>query len=238
MKFKNIDHVCVVHCEQFSDRRSYLENVFKQLGLDNGYYSFYVNTYKDTLTKNVIDEHYDTSEKERNRELRVIGEDKYLSASISKGALSCGINHFMIWKDVIAKKWDNVLILEDDILFMKKSMSRLENVLSNVPKHYDIISLEDCAGLHASRYGLKITEDKCLYKIPDGRMRGGGAYIISNECCTKLVQFNENKRYTLEIDMQIWLYGSLGLLNMYWAEPHVFTQGSQNGVYKSSIQVK
>jgi hypothetical protein len=60
MKFKNIDQICVVHCEQFTDRRSYLENVFKQLGINNGYYSFYVNTYKDTLTQNVIDEHYDT----------------------------------------------------------------------------------------------------------------------------------------------------------------------------------
>ena len=119
---------------------------------------------------------------------------------------------------------------------MKESLSRLERVLSNLPKDYDVVSLEDGAGLHASRYGIKMTEDKSLYKIPDGRMRCTGAFIISNECCAKLVQLNEKKRYTLEIDMQMWLYGSLGLLNMYWAEPHVFTQGSQKGIYKSSIQ--
>ena len=38
--------------------------------------------------------------------------------------------------------------------------------------------------------------------------------------------------------MQLWFYGALKLIGIYWSSPTAFTQGSQKGVFKSEIQEK
>jgi GR25 family glycosyltransferase involved in LPS biosynthesis len=244
MKFLNIDHIYIVHCDQFQDRFKYLKKTFDNLNLSCDYYDFVTNTYKDTLTDTIISKYYNTNTDTRLTELKIIGEDKYLTKNISKGNISCGINHINIWNMVKESSFNNVLILEDDILFLEKSINNLVEVTMQLPKDFDIISLEDGAGLTVSNYiknknknnNNNIVPEKLLYKIPDGRMRCTGSYIINKNTCTKLLNLNNKRKFTLEIDMQLWLYGKLKLLNVYWAEPNVFTQGSQRGVYKSCIQ--
>ena len=238
MKFMNIDHIYIIHCKPFIQRYEYLTNTFRKLNIPDDYYDFVVNTHKTNLTNETISKYYTTNETIRMMELKIIGEDKYLNPEISKGAISCGINHIMVWEKILNEtSHKNILILEDDILFMENTINNLVEITMQIPKDYDIISLEDGAGLKVSNYITKnINPDKVLYKVQDGRMRCTGAYIINRKACAKLVKLNKQRKFSLEIDMQLWLYGKLHLLHIYWAEPNVFTQGSQRGVYKSEIK--
>lgn len=242
MRVSNIDHIIIIHCEQLTDRFKYLDEKLKSIGFQSDYYDFLVNTHKDTMTKEVVESYYTTDPNIRLKELQLIGEDKFLLKFINDGNVSCGINHVLAWKEIAKhSEWNNVLVLEDDTIITDTSLGNLCDVAQNLPNiesDFDIISLEDGAGMTVpNRYPqISINPDVPFYKSPDGRMRCTGAYIINKNACQKLVKLNKMRKFSLEIDMQLWLYGKLGLLNIYWAEPCVFTQGSQKGVYKSAIQ--
>lgn len=237
MKFINIDHIYVVHCTQYQDRYRYLKGKFDQLNISEDYYDFVVYTHKSDMTDETISKYYSTDSDIRHKELKVIGEDRYLTKEVSIGAISCGINHINIWQKVVDSENENVLILEDDILFDENTIKNMVEATMQLPERFSICSLEEGAGLRVTNYITRhIDPDKMFYKVPDGRMRCTGAYIINKDTCNRLVTLNKKRPFTLEIDMQLWLYGKLNLLDIYWAYPHVFTQGSQNGTYVSGIQ--
>lgn len=237
MKFVNIDHIYIVHCTQYPDRYEYLKNKFTQMKVPEDYYEFVVNTHKSDLTDEVISKYYTTDTEIRNKELKIIGEDRYLTKDVSKGNISCGINHLNIWEKVVESPHTNVLILEDDILFDENTIKNLVEATMQLPEKFSLCSLEEGAGLKVTNYITRhIDPDKMFYKVPDGRMRCTGAYITNKDTCNRLLTLNKKRKFSLEIDMQLWLYGKLRLLDVYWVYPHVFLQGSQNGTYESGIQ--
>lgn len=247
MKFPNIDHIYIICCGKFKDRKEYMEKVFKSLNMDESYYTFTMNdpalnfggnSYWESLTQDIIDEYYNSDVDERKKELMITEQIKYATEKVSLPDIAVSINHLLVWKDVVRKKYKNVLILEDDIIFFKESIERLFNVLKVLPDDYDLISLEDGAMMHATMYGHKIVPEKLLYKIATGRMRCTGAYLITDKACNKLCALQKKRKWTLEIDHIIDLYGKLELLTIYWAEPVAFTQGSQRGIYETGVQNK
>jgi GR25 family glycosyltransferase involved in LPS biosynthesis len=251
MRFDGLDHIYIVSCGKFPERRGYLEYIFQLINLDIDFYTFSMDKENlnftkgletkdigswETLTQNTIDLYYTEDPVQRKNELTIVNQKDHANPTISKAAIGLGINHLLIWKDIIKNGYKNVLILEDDTLFFNNSVKRLNSILANLPQYYDIISLEDGAMMHADMYGHKITSDKLLYKIDCGRMRCTGAYLITNKACNFMIRMNEKRKWSLEIDHVIDLYGHLKILSIHWAEPNVFTQGSQRGIYKSSIQ--
>ena len=239
MKFVNIDHIYIVHCTQYPERYEYLKNTFTHLNIPDDYYEFVINTHKSTLTDDIISKYYTTDADIRNKELKIIGEDRYLTKDVSKGNISCGINHLNIWEKVISSSHKNVLILEDDILFDENTIKHLVEATMQLPEKFSLCSLEEGAGLKVTNYITRnIDPDHMFYKVPDGRMRCTGSYITNKETCKRLINLNQKRKFSLEIDMQLWLYGKLKLLDIYWVYPHVFLQGSQNGTYESGIQIE
>lgn len=219
----------------------------KSLGFSEEYYTltlqdpalnFSENSYWESLDKKTIDQYYDVDIESRKKELIVTEQIKYAPVNISLADISVSISHLLVWKDAAKKKYKRVLVLEDDILFFPDSMRKLHAIVKNLPEGFDLISLEDGAMMHANMYGHKIVPEQLLYKIDSGRMRCTGSYLISRKACENIVKWHEQKKWTLEIDHVIDLYGKLGLLEIWWAEPCVFTQGSQRGVYGSGVQEK
>ena len=236
MKFPKIEHVYIVHCDAFTNRKEYMMNNFiKECGLTDDYYTFMVNTHKDSLTNDVINQYYSLDMETRMKELKVIEEDKFLTQEISKGAISCGINHYLIWKEIVEKKYtQHVLILEDDAITIDNFLSCIVEVCAELTQQ-DIVSIENGANLKIQKYGITTKNDQWIYKCPDGRMRCTGAYLIHPNTCRKLIALHKKRKFSLEIDMQMWLYSKLGFYDIYWSEPTLFSQGSQNGLFPSQI---
>lgn len=247
MKFPNVDHIYIICCGKFKNRRHYLENKFKSLKFDESYYTFTMddpnlnfsaNSYWESLNQEIIEEYYTLDTEERKKELTAVDQVTYMPAKVSLPDIAVSINHLLVWKDVLLKKYDNVMILEDDIIFFEDSVSKLLKIIDVLPDDYDLISLEDGAMMHASMFGHKIVPNQLLYKIESGRMRCTGSYFITNKACKVICDLQAKKKWTLEIDFIIDLYGRSKLLTIYWAEPCVFSQGSQIGRYPTGVQDK
>ena len=237
MKFLNIDHIYVVHCKQYPERHTYLQKIFDTLNIPKDYYDFVVNTHKSDMTDETVLKYYTVDTDIRGKELKIIGEETYLAKDISRGSISCGINHINIWQKVLETEYNNVLVLEDDIIFQQDTIKNLVEATMQLPKKFSFCSLEEGAGLKVTNYITKnIDQDVMFYKVPDGRMRCTGSYITNKDTCHRLMTFNMKRKFSLEIDMQLWLYGKLKLIDVYWVYPSVFVQGSQNGTYVSGIQ--
>ena len=131
MKFPNINHIYIVHCESLTDRYEYLKKVMTKF-FPEDYYTFVVNTYKDTLTDEMIHQYYTLDESVRHKELSIINEENNLSPTISKASLSCGINHLKIWEKIANGNDDRVLILEDDILFLEDTLSYMIEIMAEI----------------------------------------------------------------------------------------------------------
>jgi GR25 family glycosyltransferase involved in LPS biosynthesis len=247
MKIDGIDHIYILCCGKFEDRYKYMVRAMNEFGFEKSYYTFLrddpelnfsKNSYWEELSREIIHKYYDVDTESRKKELIVTEQIKYAPKDISLADIAVSISHLLIWRQVDKRKYDTVLVLEDDILFFKDSIDQLRSIVEGAPADYDLISLEDGAGMHATMFGHKIVPEKLLYKIPTGRMRCCGAYLITGRACKSICKWHLQKKWTLEIDHVLDLYGKLGLLNVYWAEPCIFTQGSQRNVYNSGVQSK
>ena len=247
LMIKGIDHIYIVCCGKFKDRHEYMSKTMQQLGFEKQYFTFLKddpalnfsqNSFWEELSHEIINQFYDVDVESRRKELIVTEQIDYAPKNISLADIAVSISHLLIWKHVIKRNHKQVLILEDDILFFRDSIQKLKNIIEVLPNDFDLVSLEDGAGMHATMFGHTLRPDKLLYDIPTGRMRCCGAYIISGKACANICKWHQQKKWTLEIDHVLDLYGKLGLLNVYWAEPCVFTQGSQRNVYSSGVQSK
>ena len=54
------------------------------------------------------------------------------------GSLNCTLEHYAIYKESIALGYKHILILEDDIVFLK-NIKEIEKTINNIPENYDIL---------------------------------------------------------------------------------------------------
>ena len=71
----------------------------------------------------------------------------------------------------------------------------------------------------------------------NGTTRCTDSYIVSNKCAKQLCNYIANLQYKINLPIDWWLNlaDTHNNFNIYWAEPTIVTQGSQNGIYKSSL---
>ena len=54
------------------------------------------------------------------------------------GSLNCTLEHYAVYKECYALGYKRVLILEDDIVFLK-NIKEIEKTIDNIPENYDIL---------------------------------------------------------------------------------------------------
>jgi GR25 family glycosyltransferase involved in LPS biosynthesis len=90
-----------------------------------------------------------------------------------RGMIGCTLSHINLWKK-IAKSYDeNILILEDDVIFVKNFKNKFISYMKQVPENWDIIYLGA-----SNIYGRKINNNiiKPLYN--SGHLTNVGAYAM------------------------------------------------------------
>ena len=114
--------------------------------------------------------------------------------------------------------------------------------MTQLPKDYDMLFIGDGCNLHIEKY--KLTPNNNIYKkcLRQTRWGGNGAsrcsdsYIISKECAKKLCNYINQLSVKIKLPSDFWLNVAAreNNFNVYWAEPTIVTQGTQNGIFKSS----
>ena len=73
-----------------------------------------------------------------------------------------------------------------------------------------------------------------------GATRGAGCYLVSKKCSAKITYniqtYHYNGIYKINDQIDFWLNNVFKRNNfsIYWAEPTISTQGTQNGTYNTS----
>jgi len=78
--------------------------------------------------------------KDYNLELNPVGIDHILYFSFYYGAVGCYLSHYLMWQEIVKNKWENVLILEDDVE-PTSLQSFLPKFEENDYKDYDLVQL-------------------------------------------------------------------------------------------------
>lgn len=67
--------------------------------------------------------------------------DPYTSKAMTKGEIGCALSHYFIWKEMLEKDIDNLIILEDDIIIDNNFDKLLEKYRSQINEEYDMLYL-------------------------------------------------------------------------------------------------
>jgi glycosyl transferase family 25 len=159
-----------------------------------------------------------------------------IGTKLSKGVLSCTLNHILSYEKIVTRKNRYAVVFENDPFFLvdfKEQLEKMAGEIDKLDKGF-IISLENSTLKFPSYW--QTTAGKYLYPATMGRM--AGAYLIDLEGATRIVNdLKQNKCHTV-ID---WWHNSLlerGVVKMYWAHPPLVEQGSHNGHLSSTISTK
>jgi len=132
-------------------------------------------------------------------------ESVYFNSRVP-GEIGCACSHRKIWQSVIDNKYNNVLIMEDDLVFAPNFKSKLMEALQYVPDDFDLIYL----GVRDWRSGVygdsKFTSELLnlitkYYRKTYGNVTHTQSYIISNKGAKKLL--DGTKTYNAFIDVKI-----------------------------------
>lgn len=212
---KNLDKILVVNALSYKKHRERAENILSEYDLD---FEFMTRGDISLFSDELLDTYFTEDSKE----------------DLSKGALSCTLNHFFCYEEIVKNKYEYTLIFEDDFYLLGDFISNINKVVDEA-KTMDkevpfIISIENTTLKFPNKKELK--KDKYIYKASFGR--AAGAYIINLKGAEKILEYLRENKCTRLID---WLHNDLvdeKQISMYWAHPPFIEQGSHNGKMSGS----
>lgn len=160
---------------------------------------------------------------------------------VKKSMMSLMNKHFYVYK-LISENYDCALILEDDVILCDNFIDKLNNYMGQLSEDYDMLFIGDGCNLHIEKHKLISNQniyEKCLYPTSwggDGASRCSDSYIITKNCANKLCEYINNLKCKIKLPSDWWLNVAARDNNfkVYWAEPTIITQGTQNGLFQTS----
>jgi GR25 family glycosyltransferase involved in LPS biosynthesis len=154
---------------------------------------------------------------------------KFSNIRISEASLF--LKHYEIFKKNVDAT-DIIVVLEDDAILVENFKEHLANYLKILStKKWDVAFTGECCNIHAKN----IVQDQFFYE--SNSSRGTCMYIVNSGVCQKLYNiFNQEPRITLAIDHWFNKIGTKYELKYLYSEPTLVYQGSELGLYKSTIR--
>lgn len=211
--------VFVLHYTKMTERKKNILMQFERYGIKD--FEFIELYDKDTLSS----------------EDKAIFVDNFSTVKISLIK-----KHIHVY-NIISSSHDQALILEDDAILCDDFLNKFNDYLKQVPSDYDMVFLGNGCNLHIEKHRIvsgNYIYKKCLYPTSwggDGATRCTDSYIISNKCASKLCEYILNLKNKINTNIDWWLNIAArdNNLNVYWAEPTIVKQGSQNGLYAPTV---
>ncbi len=154
--------------------------------------------------------------------------------------IAISLSHFYAYKQI--SDTHDGFIIEDDAIFSDNFTDRLDIYMSQLPTDYDMLFVGDGCHLHIENHKLNSNQniyEKCLYPTSwggDGASRCCDSYIMSKKCANKICEYINHLEYKIDLPIDWWLNVAArdNHFKVYWAEPTIVTQGTQNGLFTTS----
>jgi glycosyl transferase family 25 len=211
--------IFVLHYSKLIDRKKYIIEQFQKQNITD--YEFIEKFDKDEITSD---------------------ESSLFAVNYKKSTMSLHLKHNYVYK-LTADNYDNALIFEDDVILSDNFIDKLNNYMTQLPENYDMLFIGDGCNLHIEEHKLipnKNIYAKCLYPTSwggNGASKCSDSYIINKKCAKKMCEYINSLKCKINLPIDWWINEAARDNNfeVYWAEPTIVTQGSQNGLFNRSL---
>jgi len=227
----------IIHWNKLKDRKKYLDE--KLSGQD----VTFVDDYdRDTITEELINKWYRKEPKLWHDRCYHIYKEVPGYRELRKSEICNYLSHLKIINDIIEKNQKEVLVLDDDVRFKDTFFQKFDTLLEKTPQDYDIIYLGssftvqilDVSVAYENVSPIVLKSGQEIYeKINHPRTRCGD-YILSAKAAKKLKEAIDCIVLPQDYEFSYWIK-KLDL-KVYWWEPGLVFQGTQCGIYNSSIE--
>ena len=215
---KQIIKIIVLHYSKLVDRKAHILQQFAKYNITN--FEFIEKFDKDEIMEE---------------------QSKMFSPTYKKPSMSLHLKHFYAYKE-IATNYDSALIFEDDVILDDNFIDKLNNYITQLPNDFDMLFIGNGCNLHIESNKLsphKNIYEKCLYPTywgGNGATRCTDSYIVSKKCAVKLCEYINQLKNKIDLPIDFWLNTAARDNNfiVYWAEPTIVSQGSENGKFNPS----
>lgn len=167
--------------------------------------------------------------------------DTQMFSGLKDSHVSLFLKHLYVYR-LIAENHKHALILEDDVILTPNFMNILAHYTKQLPSSYDMLFIGDGCNLHIQkgkwRKGKYIYR-KSLFPTPGeggGASRCSDSYLMSQKCAAKLCDYVKRGKINVPVDWWLNAASRDNQFEVYWAEPTLVTQGSQSGLFPSTLQ--
>lgn len=216
--------IFVTHYSKLTNRKEHVLNQFKKHGIEE--FEFIEKYDKE----DIIDDSTECS----------VFDQSYMKNK--RGQFSLHLKHFYIYQMMVTENIEEALIFEDDIVLSDDFMKKLTDYMSKTPENYDMLFIGDGCRLHIPPN--QIVPNKYIYQksVAITRESGGAtrctdSYVIHNRCAKKICQYISTLKTKINLPIDWWLNIAARDLDLtvYWCEPTIVTQGSQNGLFTTTV---
>tara|TARA_R110002051_G_scaffold325241_2_gene426517 strand:+ start:414 stop:1091 length:678 start_codon:yes stop_codon:yes gene_type:complete len=217
----NVDKVIVLHYKPLDKRKTLLRAFLKRYDIKSTWIT-------KEPSKADLKKLYAYSEKEWDRK----SERRVPPRQLTKSELSLLYKHHVALKRIVREKHEVTLLLEDDVLFTEDFTNIFNSHLSKTPEDWDYIFPGSGCNLRVAPN--LIEEGKVAYLKDHPATKCTDSMIIKKDAAKKvLATFDQ---WNLPADWEFNYQLKAHDLKVYWWEPPVVAQGSQCGVYDTTIQ--
>jgi GR25 family glycosyltransferase involved in LPS biosynthesis len=224
----NVEKIYIVHYTKLVERKFYLDGFFRK----NGLKAEYIYQYdKEKLTEEIKKEYYRNDEKSYEATIsKAYGEKKAPFRVINDSEISCTIKHYHAIKKIADECKDYGLLLEDDVIFKENFVDLFNEYLEKTPKDWDAIFMGSCCNLKPEN----IEDNKIAYLKNHPASKCGDAIVFKTELAKKIT--NTMKPFNTISDWEYSYQFFLHDAKVYWWEPSLIYQGSESGLYKTTLR--
>lgn len=225
----------ILHCKKLKDRKLHMQSQMNKFDFSD--YSFYEEYDGDVLTEDIVQVNYKSGIDNQDiwkRKVSLWGPAAlyYHKPKCSIPEISLSIKYGKLFEKLKNAECDMVLFLEDDVVIHDNFNEHFELYLKNTPTDWDAIYLGSGANLKPSN----IINSQIAYKKQHPASRCTDTILMKMKTIKDLAStwFPFNLAADWELGYQHYLHNH----NIYWWEPSLTSQGSQIGIFKTSIQEK
>ena len=224
----NVNKIYVTHYSPLEDRRKRLSPFLEDIHSN-------VEWQEEELTKENLQEYYVCDEKIWNERISSIYPlARHPFRPLKRAEISIAFKHIRIFEKIIEDDFEDgkYVIFEDDIVPVLNFTKIFNEALSNSPKDWDVIFFGSGCDMHIAADPSEKRVKAYRKKHPASRC--ADSYIISKGAVKKIIK--TFKPFTSAYDFELACHMYLHDLKVYWWEPSLTKQGSQCGMYESTIQ--
>ena len=165
-----------------------------------------------------------------------INQKEKVYTYLTLGAIGCAFSHRNLYIKILRENLSKVLILEDDVSLADNFITKLEDIMKNIPeneKNYDIIYI----GYHPIFFDHDLIQLNDHFFKPKKKIYGLFGYIVTDRAAKKLLEIFP---ITMQIDSEI--ANNFDKINPLIVAPEkriIFSdQSSVDSTYGTDIQIR